>query len=254
MTDRSPQPPLRSIRLNKVIAQATGIARRKADGLIEAGRIAVNGRVVRTLGAKADPARDEIRFDGELLTAPPEPVLYRFYKPSGVVSTLSDELDRPSLAQYLPAKAGLFPIGRLDRQSEGLLLLTNDGALALRLAHPRYRQPKVYRVWLHKPAGYSVPALLAALKRRYMVAGRHRAFDAVEYRGAEDEALVMDVTVHEGVFHEVKRLVDRAGYTVARLLRLSHGPVVLDDMKPGELRQLTAEELGSVRAQIEHAA
>lgn len=251
-TPRTPSP-TNLVRLNKVIAQRAGIARRKADAYIEEGRIAVNGAVVRVLGTKIDPSVDTLSIDGKLVDQQlPNPVVYRFYKPKGVVSTMNDEQHRPSIQLFIPPTPTVFPVGRLDRSSEGLLILTNDGELALRMSHPRYRQQKTYRVWLHKVHSFGLGKIQTDLERSYMVAGKRRVFDHVEYHGSDAEGFMFDVTLHEGIYHEVKRLVDRAGYTVARLLRIQHGPLRLNSLEPGQYEQLSDQEYRQLRLDVQH--
>ena len=248
-----PQSPTNLIRLNKVIAQRAGIARRKADAYIEAGRIAVNGKTVRVLGTKIDPINDSLSVDGTVVSQQAQvPIVYRFYKPKGVVSTMNDEQHRPSIQLFIPAAPTVFPVGRLDRSSEGLLLLTNDGDMALRLSHPRYRQQKTYRVWIHKVHSRALGKVQSDLERGYMVGSRRRSFDSVTYYDSDDDGIAFDVTLHEGIYHEVKRLVDRAGYTVARLVRIQHGPLKLGSLEPGQYEQLSEQDYRQLRLDVQH--
>ena len=240
--------PTAPIRLNKVIAGRTGIARRKVDVLISEGHVSVNGKVVRILGTKVLPNSDIVAVDGKELSGQAEaPVVYRFYKPKGVVSTMQDEQNRPAIRMFIPESPAVFPVGRLDRTSEGLLILTNDGDVALRLSHPRYRKNKVYSVWLHKLRSYSLAKIISDLQAKHLVAGSLRSFDEVVYRGVDDVGIKFDVTLHEGVYHEVKRLVDRAGYTVARLVRIQQGSLSLGTLEPGQFEQLSDQEYKQLR-------
>jgi 23S rRNA pseudouridine2605 synthase len=243
----NPQLPVALVRLNKVIAQRAGIARRKADDLISAGRVSVNGKAVRVLGTKI-LLSDKVSIDNKELNEQVEKlVVYRFYKPKGVVSTMQDEQNRPSIGMFIPDKPSVFPVGRLDQSSEGLLILTNDGELALHLSHPRYRKNKTYSVWIHKLRSYSLAKINADLLRRHLVAGKLRAFDSVVYRGIDENGIKFDVTLHEGVYHEVKRLIDRAGYTVARLVRIQQGSLNLGLLQPGQFELLTDREYAQLR-------
>lgn len=247
----NPSSPTTLVRLNKVIAQRTGIARRKVDVLIADGHISVNGKTVRILGTKILPNSDRISVDGKELSPQLEaPVVYRFYKPKGVVSTMHDDQNRPALSMFIPESPAVFPVGRLDRTSEGLLILTNDGDVALRLSHPRYRKNKIYSVWLHKLRSYSLAKIIADLQSKYLVAGSLRSFDEVQYRGIDEIGIKFDVTLHEGVYHEVKRLVDRAGYTVARLVRIQQGTLNLGSLEPGQLERLSDQEYNQLRSNM----
>jgi 16S rRNA U516 pseudouridylate synthase RsuA-like enzyme len=141
-----------SVRLNKFLAQRGVGARRKCDTLIEEGRVRINGQIVRELGTQVEPERDRVEVDGKPL---PPPATHRYYvlnKPVGVITTLDDPEGRPTIAEFLPPGSRLFPVGRLDADTSGLLMLTNDGTLAHRLMHPRYGVEKVYRVWIEHPA------------------------------------------------------------------------------------------------------
>ena len=247
----NPQSSAIPVRLNKVIAQRTGIARRKVDVLIDTGRVSINGKVVRVLGTKVSPLSDVISVDGKELSSQTEaPVVYRFYKPKGVVSTMQDEQNRPAIRMFIPESPAVFPVGRLDRTSEGLLILTNDGDIALRLSHPRYRKNKIYSVWIHKLRSYSLAKIIADLQSKYLVAGSLRSFDEVQYRGIDEIGIKFDVTLHEGVYHEVKRLIDRAGYTVARLVRIQQGTLSLGSLEPGQFERLSDQEYNQLRLNI----
>lgn len=244
----NPQLPTELVRLNKVVAQRTGIARRKVDVLIDTGHVSVNGKVVRVLGTKVLPFSDIVSVDGKELSGQAEaPIVYRFYKPKGVVSTMQDEQNRPAIRMFIPESPAVFPVGRLDRTSEGLLILTNDGDVALRLSHPRYRKNKTYSVWLHKLRSYSLAKIISDLQSKYLVAGSLRSFDEVQYRGIDEIGIKFDVTLHEGVYHEVKRLVDRAGYTVARLVRIQQGTLSLGSLQPGQFEKLSDQEYNQLR-------
>ena len=255
MTDQHDSPTLSQthllVRLNKYLSQRGVAARRKADDLILAGRVSVNGAVVRVLGSKINPATDVIRVDSQVVTPQQTRVIYKIYKPVGVVSTMHDEQGRASLQDLVPPSPLVFPVGRLDRFSEGLLIMTNDGEIALRLSHPRYRQRKTYRVWVHKPQSYVLSKLIEALQYPRDIGGKRRSFETVEYGGVDATGIIFDVSLREGIYHEVKRLVDRAGLTVARLVRIQQGPIELGTLKPGECCRVSAEEYRALQRLVE---
>lgn len=229
-----------SIRINRFLAASGLCSRRKADEYVTAGRVSMNGQVVRVVGTLVDPTRDTVLVDGAPVTVQTHRV-FALHKPVGTVSTMRDELGRGSIATLTQSLPRVFPVGRLDRSSEGLILLTNDGDLALRLTHPRYKHEKVYEVWTHR-THESIPRLIEKLGRAVVLDGRHRRFDAVRYLGHEKELLKFSVTLHEGVKHQVRRMFDRAGLTVLRLKRVQHGPILLGELPAGTWRELTVEE------------
>ncbi|MBI4023173.1 rRNA pseudouridine synthase [Candidatus Berkelbacteria bacterium] len=224
------------------------MARRKADALIEAGRVMVNGRRA-LLGQVVDATMDHILIDGQALPACPRTLLYAYHKPRGVITTLSDPAGRATIATAVGIPERLFPVGRLDKESEGLLLLTNDGQLALELTHPRFAHQKRYRVWAEGSRTHSPQAFTEILQTPRRLDGRVRRFDDVLSQGREAGQLVFEVSVHEGLKHLVRRLFDRAGLTVVRLQRITHGPVELGDLAPGAWRELS---VSSVRALLQN--
>lgn len=235
------------MRLNKFLASRGIAARRKADELIVAGRVSVNGVLIRELGTKIDPTKDVVLVDKKPVPIETQSVVYKLYKPVGVISTMNDEQDRTSLKHLVPDYPRVFPVGRLDRSSEGLLIMTNDGGLALRLSHPRYRQLKTYRVWVQKPQSYVLGQLTEALRATRVIAGKRRVFETVNYCGVDTQGIVFEVSLREGIYHEVKRLVDRAGLTVVRLVRIQQGPLSLGSLQPGQLVEATSAEYEALR-------
>jgi pseudouridine synthase len=203
------------------------------------GRITVNGRVVTELGTKADPARDDVRLDGVRVRAAGEPVYLLLYKPKGAVTTRHDPQGRQTVMDLVPRVAGLFPVGRLDVTTEGLLLLTNDGAFAERVAHPRYEVPRVYEAKVHRVPDADT---LARLRRGVNVEGERLAVDRVRVLEAGKNAW-LEVTLHEGKHHEVKRMLEAVGHPVSKLRRVAVGRLTLRGMKPGEFRALTPQEV-----------
>jgi len=222
-------------RLQKRLARAGVASRRAAEDLITAGRVTVNG-VRATLGTRVTDT-DDVRVDGQPIGARvSEHVTYALYKPRGVVTTARDELGRPGVIELMPPAPGLHTIGRLDRDSEGLLLVTTDGDLTLRLTHPRYGHEKEYRVWLD--------ADLTDKDRRTLARGVRLDDDAVTAPAvvvpAEGGAYV---TIREGRNRQVRRMLEAVGLRVTRLVRVRFGGVFLEDLEPGEFGRLTPEEL-----------
>ena len=233
------------LRLNKILAQAGLTSRRGAENLLREGRVTVNGAAVRDPGAAADPDRDLIHVDGRPLPGPAAHQYVLLHKPRGVVTTLRDPQGRPVVADLLPGSARLFPVGRLDADVEGALLLTNDGALAHRLLHPRYGVPRVYEAEV-------TPAVARADLPRWrrgvtLADGPARPLD-VALIGDGPHGHRLRLTFGEGRKHEVKRYCDALGHPVLRLRRLAFGPIHLGDLPLGAARPLTPREVRALRA------
>ncbi|MBI4185868.1 rRNA pseudouridine synthase [Candidatus Berkelbacteria bacterium] len=240
----SPSSSSRPVRLSKYLAASGVAARRKAERLIESGRVTVNGERVQSLPAFIIPGKDSISVDGVVVESAATPVVIAFYKPRGILSTLAHGVDGPDLSQFVPKDGPrLFPIGRLDRESEGLLLLTNDGQLAQTLTHPRFLHQKRYKVWIRTSKERTPAQLLALMVEPRWIAGRMRKCDTASLVGRTSGELIVEVSVHEGLTHLVRRLMDAAGCTVSRLIRIAHGPYELGDLKPGQLRLLLKQDL-----------
>jgi 23S rRNA pseudouridine2605 synthase len=221
-------------RLQRSLARAGFGSRRACEELIAAGRIQINGAVA-SLGDRVDPASDEVRVDGRRISVDPELRYFALHKPRGVTTTLRDRHAERDLTLLLPRGARVFPVGRLDRETEGLLLLTNDGSLAHRLTHPRYGIEKEYLAEVDR-----VPSKrqLARLRRGVELEdGVARAVDARSAGGSGDRGGVRLVMV-EGRTREVRRMLDAVGLPVRRLVRTRVGPVRLGRMRPAELREL----------------
>jgi pseudouridine synthase len=229
-------------RLQKILARAGFASRRGAEQLMLGGRVTVNGEAVRELGTRADPESDDIRVDGVRVRAPKAPVYLVLDKPRGYVTTRRDPEGRPTVMELVPPVAGLFPVGRLDVTTEGLILLTNDGAFAERVSHPRYEVPRVYHAKVHRVPD---PHTLERLRRGVRVDGELMAVDRARVIEAGRNAWV-EVTLHEGKQHEVKRLLEAVGHPVAKLRRVSFGPVTEKGLAPGRFRSLTPEEVAGL--------
>ncbi len=232
-------------RLQKVLAAAGIASRRASEALITAGRVRVNGEVVRTLGTRVDPSRDAIKVDGKRI--PPAPAVRTYLlmnKPRGVVTTLKDPEGRRTVADLLPKiGARVFPVGRLDYNSEGLLILTDDGDLAQLLTHPTHGVEKTYAVKVRgRPNEGAVRRLLTGVN---LDGRRAKAIRAKMTRPGPNSWL--ELTVHEGRKHLVRRMLEGVGYRVLRLRRTEYGGVRLGALPAGAVRRLSERELGALR-------
>jgi pseudouridine synthase len=217
-------------------------SRRAAERLILDGRVRVNGKIVRELGARADPERDSIRVDEKRVSLSAPRSSYVVYKPRGVVTTTRDPEGRRTVLDLLPAAArrlGLFPVGRLDAASEGVLLLTNDGELAHALLHPSFEVPRSYRVSID---GSLAPEELRELEQGISVAGRRVAPTALAVLREESGRSVLELTLHEGRKHEIREMLAAVGHRVRRLVRIRFGPLASRGLRAGEWRRLTTAE------------
>ncbi|HEY7724546.1 MAG TPA: pseudouridine synthase [Anaeromyxobacteraceae bacterium] len=242
-------------RLQKFLARAGVASRRKAEALVAAGRVRVNGEVARVPGTTVDPGRDLVTVDGRPAFAREEERYYLLYKPPGCVTTLSDPEGRPTAAAYLAGvPERVFPVGRLDYDAEGAVLFTTDGELANRLAHPRYGHRRVY---LAKVKGGEGPRLEAALARMRagvrLEDGPARALEAAVHERAERNVWVR-IEVGEGRFHLVKRLCEAVGLQVLRLFRPELGGVSVAGLRPGGYRALEPEEVRALKRAVGLAA
>jgi pseudouridine synthase len=226
-------------RVQRALARAGFGSRRACEQLIAAGRVQVNGREA-TLGDRVDPARDEVRVDDRRVSVDPGLRYLALHKPRGVTTTMRDPHAERDLTRFLPKGPRVFPVGRLDRDTEGLLLLTNDGELAHRLTHPRYEVEKEY---LAEVDGTPSNRQLARLRRGVdLDDGLARAVQARTAGGSKGRGAVRLVML-EGRKREVRRMLDAIGLPVRRLIRVRVGPVRLGRMRPGELRELEPEDV-----------
>lgn len=232
-----------SERLQKILAHAGVASRRKAEDLIRAGRVAVNGEVVRELGAKATPGVDEIHVDGEPIV--PETLEHwALNKPLGVVSTVDDPGGRPTVRGLVPTKARVYPVGRLDMDSTGLLLLSNDGALAQRLLHPRHEIPKRYRILV---SGYPNRSDLDRVRGGLELDDGPTAPARVWERKTTGDGAWLEVELREGRKRQLRRMMEAVGHPVVHLQRIAIGPLKLGRMKEGEARRLSKREVDALR-------
>jgi 23S rRNA pseudouridine2605 synthase len=217
-------------------------SRRASEDLIRAGRVTVNGREAQ-IGDKVDPARDEVAVDGARIPLDPDLRYFAFNKPAGVVTTARDPERRPDVSAYLPPGPRVFTVGRLDRDTEGLLLLTNDGELANRLMHPRYGVQKEYLAEV--PARPTERALRRLVRGIQLEDGMARAESARPAGAARGRGAVR-IVVAEGRKREVRRMLEAVGLPVRRLVRIRVGPVRLGRLRPGQVRELSPEEVRSL--------
>lgn len=237
-TSRSAKP--EGERLQKFLAAAGLGSRRQCEELIVTGRVEVDRRVVVELGTRVDQWHQEVRVDGEVLR-PGRRLYYAVNKPQGVVSTNRDPSGRPRVVDLIRGvETHLYPVGRLDLNSDGLILVTNDGEMANRLTHPRYGIQKTYRVLVAgEPTREDVAKLLSGIR---LAEGVARA-DSVKVRGKHGRASIMEIVLSEGKNREIRRMLAKAGHKVLRLTRLAVGPIRLGRLAPGEYRKLTHEEI-----------
>jgi 23S rRNA pseudouridine2605 synthase len=236
-----------AIRLQKYLSRAGAASRRRAEKLIRAGRVLVNGRVVVELGTRVDPAVDRVTLDGRAVELGPA-LWVALNKPRGFVTTRSDPQGRPTIYDLLPPRLrGLFHVGRLDVDSEGLILLTNDGERAHRLLHPRFRVSRVYDVLVH---GVPSDATLARLVQGIELDdGVARARSALRL-GASDGRGRIRIQMAEGRKREVRRMLGAVGHRVLRLRRRSYGPVGLKGVKTGQWRELAPGEVTELARRV----
>ena len=229
-------------RLNKIIADAGIASRRAADQLILEGRVSVDGEVIIELGGKYDPEINDVKVDGESLSINKSKTYLAFHKPAGIISTMSDPEGRANLGDYFKdRKDRLYHVGRLDKDSEGIILLTNDGDLAHRATHPSYGLEKRYLVEVEGEFNKQMSDQL--LQGVRLEDGLARAMKVVHARAVSKNHHWVEITIHEGRFHIIRRLIESLGLKVLRLIRLDFGPINLGDMKPGRHRVLNSQEM-----------
>lgn len=233
-------------RLQKVMAQAGVGSRRYSEELIRQGRVQVNGRVAQ-LGDKVDPQKDMILVNGKQLAAPEKKLYIMLHKPRGVLSDADETgTGRTTVLDLVDIDAHLYPIGRLDKQSMGLILLTNDGDLAHRLTHPRYGHHKVYRV---KVAGYPTRETLKKWEQGVELEDGMTAPTQVKLEKHEDEATWLQITMREGRKRQIRRVAAQLGHEVLHLSREQIGPIHLGNLELGKWRHLTDQEVSALRKQ-----
>jgi 23S rRNA pseudouridine2605 synthase len=233
------------MRLNKIIADAGITSRRGADELIADGRVTVDGRPIRELGAKIDPDNHEVAVDGETIKRSLTKSYLVLHKPKGVLSTMYDPEGRPSLADFIDLrKERLFHVGRLDKDSEGLILLTNDGDLTFRATHPSFGLEKTYIIEFEGRLETGVDKVLLKGVELEDGMGRVQSFKQLS-------ANWIEVKIHEGRYHIIRRLMEAVGVEVLRLIRTNFGPISLGDTPEGRWRDLNEQELLNIQKALD---
>lgn len=232
---------LEPVRLNKFIADSGVCSRRKADQLIAEGQVMVNGKKVYELGVRVDPKQDKVTVGGKPIRSAQEFVYYMFHKPKNVVTTMDDPEGRPKVGDFIQTHERLFPVGRLDWDTEGLLLMTNDGQFAQNVAHPKKEIPKTYLAKINDKID---PAKLKKLTDGVsIIGGKVAAKSAEKVRyGKSDKYEWIKITITEGKNRQIRRMFEKIGYDVMKLKRISIGELKLGSLEKGEYRQLTREE------------
>lgn len=226
-------------RLQKILSMAGVCSRRQAEAYLRSGRVSVNGQPA-GLGDRADPERDQVALDGRAVRLPRRHTYLMLHKPRGYVTTLSDERGRRTVAQLIEGcKARVWPVGRLDMDSEGLLLLTDDGALTHTLTHPSHQVEKEYRVQVRGDLERALPLLRAPME----LDGERMMADWVEQAGPD----WLTIVIHQGKKRQVRRMCAAVGLAVERLIRVREGGLLLGDLKEGAWRAITQEELNRLQ-------
>ncbi len=233
------------MRLNKYLARCGVTSRRKADDLIAAGRVAVNGQRVTELGARVDPDTDRVAVDGEEVSLPQSRVYFLLHKPEHVICTTDDPRDRRTAVDLIETQRRIYPVGRLDYDTTGVLLLTDDGALTQRLTHPSNEVPRTYE------AAYrgTLPADAAdRLKRGVDIGEEYPAEGELEILWEKGVTGAAHLTLHTGRYHEVKRIFEELGCRVTNLHRIRFAGLSCGQLAPGEYRELTSREIQTLKS------
>lgn len=233
-------------RLQKFLAQAGVASRRKSEEIILEGRVKVNGKIVKELGVKVDPNKDQITVDGKPIKQPEKKVYLMINKPRGYVSTVEDEKGRKTVLDLLDnVKERVYPVGRLDYDSEGLLLLTNDGELTYALTHPKHEIGKTYRVRVKGiPSVEKLEHLARGVELEDGVTAPARVFLTHVLNGNA----LLEITIHEGRNRQVRRMCEKIGHPVIRLVRTHVGPLEMRKLGSGEVRTLSIRELNAIKS------
>jgi len=223
------------------MARAGVASRRRCEVLIAEGKVKVNGKPVTTPGLKIDPLRDRVEVDGQLLKKPEKKVYLLLYKPTGYVSTVSDPRGRRKVTDLLRGiKQRVYPVGRLDYDTEGLLILTNDGALAYALTHPRHEVPKTYRALVQ---GVPSRQQIESLQKGVELEDGPTAPARVRMTSSRKSNALLEITIREGRNRQVRRMCEHIGHPVLSLKRVRVGPLEIGDLQPGQFRHLTVKEV-----------
>ncbi|MFZ5916985.1 MAG: pseudouridine synthase [Chloroflexota bacterium] len=248
------QPPKQGERLQKVMARAGIGSRRACEELIRQGRVAVNGRLITELGTRIDPHHDAVAVDGEPIQTPSEPIYLLLHKPPGYLSTTTDPHGRPTVLQFVPGNVRVYPVGRLDQESEGLLLLTNDGPLTERLTHPRHQHEREYRVLVRgRPGRQALQALRQGITLEDGPTAPARVWLVLDEPAPHGNTW-LGMVLREGRKRQIRRMCAAVGHPVQRLIRLRIGPLHLGDLKPGATRRLTRQEIKTLKSSVTRQA
>lgn len=238
----------KTVRLQKVLADSGIASRRKSEELIEQGKVRVNGKIA-AIGDKVDPKNDRITVSGRKVIIKKEKVYIMVHKPRGYVTTMSDELDRKCVAELVTGvEARVFPVGRLDKDSEGLLLMTNDGDFANAITHPRKHVPKTYRVTVKGRVSEENQAKLSA---GLMLDDRMTAPADVHTHSLGEDRSTLEITLYEGRNRQIRRMCESLGIEVLRLKRIAIGKIKLGGLKCGDWRNLNDDELRSIKTLLQ---
>jgi len=238
---RTPKP--EPIRINRYLSMCGVASRRKADEMVLEGRVEINHRVVRDLGTRIDPVRDRVYVNGQQIVRVHDYVYLVMNKPKDTITTLSDERGRTTVTSLLQSKQRVYPVGRLDRNTTGVLLFTNDGEFAHRLMHPRFEVPKSYRVTCDQPVAREH---LERLHRGVLLEEGETA-PADVYVIPHGKGKEIGITIHEGRNRQVRRMFESLGYEVTRLDRVAYGPVTKEGLARGKTRRLTHGEIRKLK-------
>ena len=236
---------MKNIRLQKFLAEKGVASRRAAEKMIEDGRVVVNGKVVETMGVKIDPAKDRVFVDGLIVKGDPERRYILLYKPAGYICSAHDDRRRRTVLDLIPeVTERIYPVGRLDYDTSGLLLLTNDGDLTNKLLHPSQNVVKTY---LAEVKGFPNRAALEKLRRGVRLEDGMTAPAEARILKKRQEGVLLELRIHEGRNRQVRRMLDAVGYPVLHLRRSSLAFLDLKGLKPGEWRELNGEEIGRLK-------
>jgi pseudouridine synthase len=235
------------IRLNKYLAQAGIASRRKADEMIQAGQVKVNGEVVTNPAFRIIPSRHKVQVNGKDIRPVRKKIYIMLYKPRNVITTTDDEKGRKTVLDLVKVKEKIYPVGRLDRDTTGLLLLTNDGELANRIMHPRYQISKYYHVTI---PGKLSPEIKKMLESGIELDGRKTAPCKIDYLKADRDGVIYGIELHQGLNRQIRRMFESVGIPVLRLKRVRLGELELKNLAPGKWRYLYKHEIQKLKKAV----
>lgn len=240
-----------SEKLHKFMANCGVASRRKSEALILEGVVKVNGEVVKNLALRIDPSVDKVTVKGKKISLPKEKVYYMFFKPEGYLTTVTDPEGRPTIFDLMPELKGkVNPVGRLDKDTEGLLFLTNDGEFAFRMTHPKFQVKKTYRAIVY---GEITPKAMSALSSGVRLEDGMTRPAEVLLKEARERTSVVEITIHEGKKRQVRRMFEAVGFPVIFLKRIQVDKVVLKHVDKGQYRKLTNKELTRLKSRLQLA-